>query len=189
MRKTLKRTVKNMVDIARRLWAGGGGYRRLGKFSVIKKPMRIIGKKYIFIGENVHIMNGIRMEAVSKWLDKSYSPAISIMDDVMINQNCHITCANRIQIGRGTSVSPDVLITDIEHRYVKDKSNMNTGLDVGEVEIGNFVTIGMGVRILGHRGVKIGDNSVIGANAVVTSDIPKNAVAVGIPAKVIKIIE
>jgi acetyltransferase-like isoleucine patch superfamily enzyme len=36
------------------------------------------------------------------------------------------------------------------------------------------------------RGVTIGDNAVIGANAVVTKDIPENAVAVGVPAKVIR---
>jgi len=35
-------------------------------------------------------------------------------------------------------------------------------------------------------GVTIGENSVIGANAVVTKDIPDNSIAVGIPAKVIK---
>lgn len=51
--------------------------------------------------------------------------------------------------------------------------------------IGAYVNIGAGAKILGH--VHIGDHAVIGANAVVTSDIPDYAVAVGIPAKVIKI--
>lgn len=51
--------------------------------------------------------------------------------------------------------------------------------------IGACVNIGAGAKILGR--VQIGDYSAIGANAVVTSDIPAYAVAVGIPAKVIKI--
>lgn len=38
-------------------------------------------------------------------------------------------------------------------------------------------------------GAKIGDNSIIGSNAVVTSEIPKNSIAVGIPAKVVKVIK
>ena len=50
-------------------------------------------------------------------------------------------------------------------------------------EIGNNVILGAGCKILG--GVKIGDNAKIGANAVVTKDIPENAIAVGVPAKVV----
>ena len=53
--------------------------------------------------------------------------------------------------------------------------------------IGDNVLIGAGAKILGP--VKIGDNSMIGANAVVVKDVPKNSVAVGIPAKVTKKIE
>lgn len=52
--------------------------------------------------------------------------------------------------------------------------------------IGNNVTIYAGAKVLG--GVKIGDNSVVGANAVVVKDVPENAVVAGIPAKVIKLI-
>lgn len=48
----------------------------------------------------------------------------------------------------------------------------------------NNVTIGAGAVVLGN--VRIGENAIIGANAVVLSDIPANAVAVGVPAKVIK---
>jgi serine O-acetyltransferase len=50
--------------------------------------------------------------------------------------------------------------------------------------IGDNTKISAGVVIIG--GVKVGKNCVIGANAVVTTDIPPNSVAVGIPAKVIK---
>ena len=53
--------------------------------------------------------------------------------------------------------------------------------------IGNNVLIGAGAKVLGP--VTIGENSMIGANAVVLKDIPKNSVAVGIPAKVIRKVE
>ena len=53
------------------------------------------------------------------------------------------------------------------------------------VEIGDNCYFGLGVKVFGR--VKIGNNVTIGANAVVTKDIPDNAVAGGIPAKVIKI--
>ena len=54
---------------------------------------------------------------------------------------------------------------------------------VGEVEIGEGSWIGEGVCVIG---AKIGRHCVVGANAVVTKDIPDNTVAVGVPAKVIK---
>jgi serine O-acetyltransferase len=50
--------------------------------------------------------------------------------------------------------------------------------------IGNSVYLGAGCRILGP--IKIGDNVIIGPNAVVLENIPSNSIAVGIPAKVIK---
>jgi hypothetical protein len=50
--------------------------------------------------------------------------------------------------------------------------------------IGDNVTIGTGARVLG--GVSIGDNALIGANAVVTIDVPANSTAVGIPARILK---
>ena len=57
----------------------------------------------------------------------------------------------------------------------------------GAISIEDGVWIGEKVTIL--PGVTIGTNSIIGANAVVTSNIPANCVAVGIPAKVIKFIK
>ena len=53
----------------------------------------------------------------------------------------------------------------------------------GSVRIGNNVWIGDKVAILGN--VTIGDGAIIGANSVVTKDIPANAVAVGSPARII----
>ena len=54
----------------------------------------------------------------------------------------------------------------------------------GPVVIGNNVWIGESARIL--SGVTIGDGAIIGANAVVTHDVPSGAVVGGVPAKVIK---
>lgn len=59
----------------------------------------------------------------------------------------------------------------------------NRGKRKGSPVIGDNVYIGPGAKIVGH--VKIGDNVAIGANCVVTKDIPDNAVVVGIPGKII----
>lgn len=55
------------------------------------------------------------------------------------------------------------------------------------VTVGDNVNFGLGVRVLGK--LNIGNNVSIGANSVVTKDIPDNAVAVGLPARVVKIID
>jgi serine O-acetyltransferase len=48
--------------------------------------------------------------------------------------------------------------------------------------IGNNVDIGAGAKLLGP--IRIGDNSIIGANAVVIQDVPENSIAIGVPAVV-----
>lgn len=165
-------------------------YRRrfdaFGKGSVLRRPMRIIGKKSIHIGVSVDIMDGLRMEAVSRWGGVEYSPKINIGDATTIGQNCHFTAANEITIGTGVSILPDVLITDIEHQYIANKRLSETGLSVGFVSIGDYTIIGMGARILGHKGITIGKNVIIGANAVVTKSIPDDTIVAGIPASIIK---
>lgn len=56
--------------------------------------------------------------------------------------------------------------------------------DPGAPKIGNNVSIGAGAKVLGK--ITIGNNVQIGANAVVLCDVPDNAMAVGIPARVIE---
>ena len=52
------------------------------------------------------------------------------------------------------------------------------------MRVGNNVWIGYGACIL--RGVTIGDNAIVGTSAVVTKDVPANAVVAGVPARVIR---
>ncbi len=162
----------------------GRKYKHIGKGSAIIKPMRVIGRSRIWIGRNVIIYDGARIEAIKKWMDQNYTPRIVLSDHVTIQQNLHLTCANSVIIGKGVSILGGVLITDMEHEYEKNKSIGETGLKVGKVVIGDYVTIGMGAKILGGNGIRIGNNAVIGANSVVTHDVPDNAIVVGAPAKI-----
>lgn len=66
------------------------------------------------------------------------------------------------------------------------KHRMENGERISSPHIGKNVIIGAGAQILGP--VVIGDNAQIGAGAVVVNDVPHNGVAVGLPAKTIKIL-
>jgi len=78
----------------------------------------------------------------------------------------------RVKIGRDCSIGHEVTL-----------GIHNRGERRGCPEVGNRVYIGPGAKIFGA--IKLGDGSAIGANAVVTRDLPENAVAAGIPARVI----
>lgn len=84
---------------------------------------------------------------------------------IRIKTNC--------RIGRNCTIQPGVVIGN---KYLNSDSSW--------VTIGDNCYIGLGAKIFGE--VKIGNNVTIGANAVVTKDVPDNAVVGGIPAKVIK---
>ena len=79
----------------------------------------------------------------------------------------------KAKIGRNCRIQQQVIIGHIGG----DKGG-------GIPTIGDNVYIGVGAKILGE--VKIGNNVIIGANAVVINDLPDNAVAVGVPAKIVK---
>lgn len=88
----------------------------------------------------------------------------------------------------GDFVTISRLVSIGHHVRIKDYCKINPGANIAsKAIIGRGVTIGMGANILNK--ISIGDNSFIGAGSLVTSNIPANVLAYGIPAKVIKSIE
>lgn len=102
-----------------------------------------------------------------------------------IDLPCEATVGRRFRIDHfgGVIVSGDAVIGD----DVVIRNGVTIGLrkrsEPGSPVIGNRVDIGAGAKVLGK--IRIGDDVVIGANAVVIRDVPANSVAVGIPARII----
>lgn len=104
-----------------------------------------------------------------------------------IGERCRISIANSLEIGEKVLFSPNVYITDCDHEY----RNINVPvIDQGIVQRGQRVSIGdgsyIGINSVIVGNVKIGKHCVIGANSVVTHDIPDYSVVAGCPARVIK---
>ncbi|MCK5849853.1 MAG: acyltransferase [Kiritimatiellae bacterium] len=110
---------------------------------------------------------------------------ILLGDNVNIGFNCEVFSASSVVLGANTLVAAYCYFIGGGHDYdhidvpVLQQSRCSLGITIDE-----SVWFGAGVKIL--DGVKIGRNSIIGAGAVVVGDINEYAVAVGVPAKVIK---
>ena len=90
----------------------------------------------------------------------------------------------KITIGKYCAISHSVHIRTAKYNTVIHfKEALESPLDWANVAIGNYVWIGAHVVICG--GVTVGDNSIVGANSVVTKDIPPNAIYGGVPARLI----
>jgi serine O-acetyltransferase len=100
------------------------------------------------------------------------SPSTEIGSGFYIGHYGSIVVNPQSRIGKNCNISHDVTI-----------GQANRGRNKGSPTIGDNVYIGPGARIVGA--VKVGNNVAIGANCVVTKDVPDNAVVVGIPGKVI----
>lgn len=149
----------------------------------------LIGTEYIHIGNNVTILDKTILTAIDFYNGRRYKPELIIEDDVIINPYNHITCINRIHIGAGTLTGKHVTITDNAHGLSTFNEMLKKPLhrslySKGPVIIGKNVWIGDKVTILPN--VTIGEGAIIGANTVVTKDVPPFCVVGGNPAKILK---
>jgi acetyltransferase-like isoleucine patch superfamily enzyme len=110
---------------------------------------------------------------------------LSIGAKSVLGQECTISAYHHVAIGRECIIADRVMMIDFDHGMVEvERPIREQGIYKRSVDVGHNVWIGYGACLL--RGVRVGDNSVIGTSAVVTDDVPANAVVGGIPAKLIR---
>jgi acetyltransferase-like isoleucine patch superfamily enzyme len=103
----------------------------------------------------------------------------------VLGQECTISAYQHVSIGRECIIADRVMMIDFDHGVVEvERPIREQGIYKRDVRIGHNTWIGYGACLL--RGVTVGDNAVIGTSAVVTVDVPANAVVAGIPARVIR---
>jgi acetyltransferase-like isoleucine patch superfamily enzyme len=151
---------------------------------VAKKKMRLdkgvvlrcSGHGQIVLGGEVEIERGCILESRAN---------LMIGDHTFVGHYTTIASHCDIRIGRYCLIAEHVSIRDNNHRFERlDIPIQQQGESVAPVVIGDDVWIGAKATIT--PGVAIGNGAVVGANAVVTRDIPPLAIAVGAPARVIR---
>jgi acetyltransferase-like isoleucine patch superfamily enzyme len=146
-----------------------------------------------FIGPNVVLQIGksARVELGRwSWLGhgtkiRCHEGVVSIGAKTVMGQECTISAYQLVSIGRECVIADRVMLIDFDHGVVEVERPIRLqGIYKRDTRVGNNVWIGYGACIL--RGVTVGDNAIIGTNAVVTKDVPENAVVAGVPARVIR---
>ena len=183
MSKVDKASYRNRGGIVQRIVTA---YKRLRYFTeagddlVVKRSaeFRMVKHAVLKVGSGVTIQDHAFLQLTMP------EPKVFIGDNTVIGRRNIITAKNLIRIGSDVLIGSDVQIIDHGHGMRRDTPIRLQNAEIGTVTIDDDVWIGAGAKIL--MNVRIGKGAVIGANAVVITDIPEYAIAVGSPAKVVK---
>lgn len=170
----IKAAVKSFIGKiqAKRFQVQAGKNVYIGKHCALKGKSNIVLEDSVTVRPYTQIWSG---------------GTVRIGKESEIGERCRISIANSLEIGKKVLFSPNVYITDCDHEY----RNVDIPIiDQGIVQKGQKVSIGdgsyVGINAVIVGNVKIGKHCVIGANSVVTKDVPDYCVAVGSPTRVIK---
>ena len=143
---------------------------------VVLGPSEVHGTGLIRFGRDVLLYPAL-------YLETEESGSIEVGDGVVISRGVHIVSRDWITIGDGTMIGEYSSIRDANHARLPGLTIRDSGHIARPIAIGSEVWIGRGVTELG--GVTIGDGATVGANAVVTHDVPAGATVVGVPARAV----
>jgi acetyltransferase-like isoleucine patch superfamily enzyme len=168
---------------------------RYYRFVVMRlRNPHVIMRGFVFLdrGATIYARRGYARLIIGKWVHLGVNTALrchegtlSLGDKSNLARNISVNCYLDVEIGDSALIADDVYISDFDHRFddlampIKDQ-----GIAKSRVRIDRDVWLGTKVTVC--RGVVIGEGTVVGANAVVTKDLPAFSVTVGVPARVIK---
>ncbi len=139
------------------------GCYRITTYFTLKKYDILFGKSFVHGRISFRKRMGILIEKGGK---------LTIGKGCFFNNDCSITCMNRIEIGENSIFGEGVKIYDHNYHINTDGLIKNSGHTLGEVTVGSNCWIGANVVLL--KGARIGDNCVIGAGCVINRPIEDN---------------
>lgn len=164
----------------------------------IELPRRISHAERMWIGDNVNIGPGSLLVAQTRYPEgfmqhpdrprpvQQFEPTIMIGDRVTSTGNLTLDAMQRITIGDDVMFAANVIVMDGLHGFhtANEPYKYQPMWRIAPVTIGRGCWIAQNVVIM--PGVTIGEQSIIGANSVVTESIPDRCIAFGNPARVVK---
>jgi acetyltransferase-like isoleucine patch superfamily enzyme len=154
----------------------------------------VVMRGFVFLDRGVELFarRGYGRLVLGRWIHLGVNTALrchegtlSVGDKCVLGRNVSVNCYLDVEIGAAVLFADDIYISDFDHKFadltvpIKDQ-----GIAKSRVRIEPDVWLGTKVTVA--RGVLIGEGAVVGANAVVTHDLPPYSVSVGVPARVIK---
>lgn len=166
---------RRLLTRAGRRWRSDGPFFLGRRLELKIEPLgEVRFGRFVWIGDGTKI--------------RCHEGRVEIGAKTVMGQECTISAYQHVRIGDECVIADRAMFIDFDHGVVEVERPIRLqGIYKRDVEVGNNVWIGYGACIL--RGVRVGDNSVVGTNAVVTKDVPANAVVAGIPARVIRMRE
>jgi acetyltransferase-like isoleucine patch superfamily enzyme len=169
------------------------------RYSFKKKFASIAGRPMVWgiwnvvvYGPNIHLGKNVTMVGANGFRTNlttisfgGHEGHIKIGDNVLVMNGVRISSAKEIIIGDSCTLANFCYIMDSDWHDIYDR-NSTPGKSL-PVILENNVWIGDSAIIC--KGVRIGENSIIGAGSVVRKDVPPNAVVIGNPAKVVKYLD
>ncbi len=181
-----------MVDKASFRNKGGWLQRLITKYKLVRYFSDYGINNVVKHNVEIILTEGARLKIGSNCVIQNYTfiqltkpaPKLYIGNNVVIGRHNMLTVKDTVTIGDFTRMGAYVQIIDHNHGIDKNHLIADQKAIIEPVSIGKDVWVGAGAKVL--SGVTIGDGAIIGSNAVVTHSIPDYAIAVGMPAKVIK---
>jgi len=190
--RKIEKAIRNPLSALKFLWSIGKGYWYKAKYSILQKDvtigrnfrvvkgLRIKGPGKVMIGDNVNVDGTTR--AVTPYT-YSKEAVIRIGSNVFLN-GTRFGCGILISIGDDCIIGDSSILDTDFHHVDPQKRHSPEPPEAKPIIVERNVWVAGATIIL--KGVTIGENSVVGAGSVVTADIPRNHLALGNPAQVIK---
>ncbi len=156
----------------------------MGAHCILMKPWNIrLHGPHIYFGEQIHVVTtSDRKVQLCVWEHQAGSGRIDIGDYALICPGVRIDSATHIEIGANSMIAAGAYLTDADWHDIYDRSQPIGA--TAKVTLEENVWVGDGATVC--KGVTVGRNSIIGAGALVASDVPENVIVAGNPAKIIK---
>ncbi len=169
--------IGDTVGVEEHEWASFGPYSEIGSPTI-----SIVHPEGIHVGTFVKIGSYAVIEA----LVPDRGVTVRIEDGAYIGHFTRITAVGEVVIGEEAMVADRVYISDTNHIYddVTQPIKRQGLRDGRRVEIGPGAWIGIGAVVVGN--LRIGENAIVGANAVVREDVPDRTVVAGNPARIVR---